>query len=400
MRTLFFKIGASITIILTAELSAAVYDVTAAPYSANGGDLIDDTAAFNMAFAALALSGSPGTIYIPAGRYILSSKLSWTVPNTIGISIKGDGPGATQLRWTSATDGLQITYTYPQAAGTSNYTPVTVSGIAFTGDNSSAGYALTFVGAISDRVSAGPQVFNCIFDRANMSNGWRKGVVFDRVMHSGIDRCQFVGYRPGYMSDGGSSAIHFAGTGDDPVVSKISNINIYGFNVGIRVDQGVSAMEGMYVSNFDIVGTRIGISFEVPGAEEQVMIRDGHIAAQKNGIVINNCWRVWISAVNIFRLNNEESDFNGIYLSEGKYAFINNNFIRGSGSVSRGIVLSHFDNATINNNLMESVNAGIWLTSGSDFGMVYANQFYDSSYSRTGSSIIDSGVDNKIFNNF
>jgi hypothetical protein len=71
----------------------------------------DDTADNSAALAsALGAGGNYPRVYFPAGSYKFSSTVSFTMPNTVStISLFGDGPDVTILRWPNTGNGIAIT---------------------------------------------------------------------------------------------------------------------------------------------------------------------------------------------------------------------------------------------------------------------------------------------------
>jgi hypothetical protein len=67
------------------------FNVQSAQYGAAGNRTTDDTAAFGAALSAIAAAGG-GTLYVPAGHYMLTADLVY--PHGAPPTIVGDGPGA------------------------------------------------------------------------------------------------------------------------------------------------------------------------------------------------------------------------------------------------------------------------------------------------------------------
>lgn len=74
------------------------YSVKALSYGAKGDGTTDDTAAIQAAVTAAATAGG-GTVYLPAGRYILSGSLNWST----GVNLVGAGTRVSILQQTSST---------------------------------------------------------------------------------------------------------------------------------------------------------------------------------------------------------------------------------------------------------------------------------------------------------
>jgi hypothetical protein len=75
------------------------FNVQSAQYGAAGNRTTDDTAAFGAALSAIAAAGG-GTLYVPAGHYMLTADLVY--PHGAPLTIVGDGPGASSLCMNSA----------------------------------------------------------------------------------------------------------------------------------------------------------------------------------------------------------------------------------------------------------------------------------------------------------
>ncbi|HEY3398713.1 MAG TPA: glycosyl hydrolase family 28-related protein [Armatimonadota bacterium] len=72
-------------------------------YGAKGDGIADDTAALQQAFDELGQENKPAVLYLPAGTYRLTSTL--TMATRTGISILGEDPATTMLRWDGPQDG-------------------------------------------------------------------------------------------------------------------------------------------------------------------------------------------------------------------------------------------------------------------------------------------------------
>lgn len=77
-----------------------VVDVTQPPYNADNTGQVDATEAIQAAIDAVGASGG-GTVYLPAGTYLLSvtpERRAALIIRHSGVQLRGDGPGATFLR--------------------------------------------------------------------------------------------------------------------------------------------------------------------------------------------------------------------------------------------------------------------------------------------------------------
>lgn len=103
-------------------------------YGAVGNGVADDTAAVQAAITALQVTG--GTLFVPAGTYLLSSVLTCTGT----VNVLGVGPGVSVLHQ-SSTSANGLTF---NSAGA--LTGVSVAGISLTGPGSGSGIGLLLEG--------------------------------------------------------------------------------------------------------------------------------------------------------------------------------------------------------------------------------------------------------------
>ena len=66
-------------------------------YGAKGDGITDDTAAFQRALTELGTAGHGDVLWIPAGTYKITSQI--TLSSRIGVSIIGEDPATTILKW-------------------------------------------------------------------------------------------------------------------------------------------------------------------------------------------------------------------------------------------------------------------------------------------------------------
>src|ERR1700761_1767673 len=130
----------------------------------------DNTKAFRRA---IQKCGHKGTLYIPAGKYLLSDSL---IIKKSGVSIKGDGPDKTILLFTKGLEEL-----YPKYR---KQTPWSWSGamILFQGDISESGIRDLTVKFPDDSLYRGhdfhERAYNGIGFSEGAHNGWIKNVTF------------------------------------------------------------------------------------------------------------------------------------------------------------------------------------------------------------------------------
>jgi hypothetical protein len=118
-------------------LTYPTFNVKSATYGAIGNGVADDTAAFTSAITAACAAGG-GTIYVPAGTYLLTP----TIQVSCGaVSISGDGKDATKLKFIGNGTGLWFGNSTPFSTACGK-----LSDLTLTGGTSRTGYALVYDG--------------------------------------------------------------------------------------------------------------------------------------------------------------------------------------------------------------------------------------------------------------
>lgn len=111
-------------------------------------NLSDNSTALSAALAYVSSLPTCGRIYFPKGKYQLSTSISFTMPNkSCGITLEGDGQGATYLNWFNDTDGLSFVWSNQQNSIhirnmniTTDSTSGTRFGLAITNSNVYGGF--------------------------------------------------------------------------------------------------------------------------------------------------------------------------------------------------------------------------------------------------------------------
>ena len=68
-------------------------------YGAKGDGVTDDTLSIQNAMDFIVQRGIGGTLYFPSGNYVVTGTINYYTSTTKGITIKGDGVGATIIEW-------------------------------------------------------------------------------------------------------------------------------------------------------------------------------------------------------------------------------------------------------------------------------------------------------------
>ena len=297
---------------------------------ASGGTA--DEAAINAAAAALVASEVGGCLYFPAGRYKKTTKLTMSLGNVLdGLTIKGDGPGASQIVFVGANLGIDITVASPQQEGFLNHTPVDVMDIAIaTQETSGAGTAFIFNGAKS---SAGVRALR-------ISNVLIRGfaVTGESTIQS-WDSCISVTSAEGvfinnvYASVKTVSADTFIVKYDNGAFGPCSILDIAGCSFQ-GSDKcvwvvGTNGPEGVIVRGTTLVNVNWGVYWDTTTDEEDLKLSDSHVNAYKGCVYANNLFRSFIHDNNLFvDPSSTTGPTNLLRFGGARYGTIHNNFMR------------------------------------------------------------------------
>lgn len=163
---------------MTAVRASREYVINVKSFGAVGDGTTDDTSAFAAAFAAVPAAG--GTVYVPAGTYIIGSLSRVAKPFLV---LRGDGKEVTTLK-VKASANLSSSFLYLGSGSTDR---ISVEGITFDGNksNQASGNTLLTIGWTGGAASS--RVHNCRF-----INGYSYGLVIYNGSRSHIFGNEFI----------------------------------------------------------------------------------------------------------------------------------------------------------------------------------------------------------------
>ncbi len=248
--------------------TAGIFNVQA--YGAKGDGSTDDTTAINAAITALLAYTSGltnGTLYFPAGTYLITAALAISIATTMTVTVKGDGKFSSIIyQTTSAKNGLSITLA--QTAGHVAASVVEVCDLGFT-TNTTADTAvfITYGGTstVSTEYQCGVSVhdINIGTNPVGYSNtlGWTNGVYINNPWKVQLSRINGTGgvTAGGVVVSTGTAPTTGGNTpGAGALITIYGGINclvsdIYGlawqFGVYFGNDPAGAAVEGIMASN-------------------------------------------------------------------------------------------------------------------------------------------------------
>jgi len=298
---------------------------------ASGGTA--DEAAINAAAAALVASDVGGCLYFPAGRYKKTTKLTMSLGNVLdGLTIKGDGPGASQIVFVGANLGIDITVANPQQEGFFNHTPVDVMDLAIaTQQTSGAGTAFVFNGAKSSAGVRALRISNvsirgfAITQPGNVIQSWDSCI--------SVTSAEGVFINNVYASVGNLSSNTFIVKYDNGAFGSCSILDIGGCSFQ-GSDKcvwvvGTNGPEGVIVRGTTLVNVNWGVYWDTTMGEEDLKLSDSHINSYKGCVYANNLFRSFIHDNNLFvDPSPTTGPTNLLRLGGARYGNIHDNFMR------------------------------------------------------------------------
>lgn len=264
------------------------------------------------------------TVILPAGNCKFNTGVSVNMFNSLGLSIQGQGMGATTLFF--ATGGLVLT------TSTNGTNPFTISGMRLLSGVAGTYNCLTINGG----ANPGDINTNIVLREIECGNyagntgWWATGLVFADTSNVTISDYYFVGTTASRTAFG----IIFQGNTAPTSIIKIRGGIISWADVGIYVIGGHS--EGWNLVQMDINAVNTGFFFNTYPTNTvlngQCTLTGNQISAFDIGIRINGCQAGAISGNTLLITNSGGAD-SGIYLENSYTMTTFGNIIYGNGSI-------------------------------------------------------------------
>lgn len=253
-------------------------------FGALGDGVVDDLSAFGAALDAVIADGN-GKLYIPSGKYLLSTNIAKTLTGSVSLNIEGEGREIVELYWPNASSGLSITYsangwwTKNPNGNASMFNKMTL-----VTDNVGAGTAIFIDGNGTSGRPQPPTVLSNITFRGNgTGNTWLTGIYFRDVSSTFVSDCVWQGKittRTGTFIEYNASA-----SGIDPVQHKVLNPEVTYAEFGIVA---ADYIEGIHVTNGDFVFVKRAVSWATTTGESELTMVNSHVNAYEYGIYLKN----------------------------------------------------------------------------------------------------------------
>ena len=329
-------------------------------FGAAGDGATDDTVAIQAALTAAQSLRMP--VYVPAGLYVLSGKLTYSGS---GFALFGDGVGISILQWTqnATLRGLSVSLVNDTA-------PLTLQDLSFW-TLGQGGTAVTLdctpqitgggPAGSSDPVTvsrSAPRLMasnvSCRFAADVFSQWWDVGLDVISGLILTVDSFAFEGGKGDTDEYKSLIGLRLAG-GGHPVQLMVTNSSIYNAQAGISA----VGVEGLHVATSDIVGVTNGVVFDDSAnsgfARPHCVVTSCHINACGAAVLVNNGAEFLITANDLYFCSDARSGVGyGLFVTGAHSTagvVVGNNFNNSHASLPMyGVYLDHADNTIIDCN--------------------------------------------------
>jgi hypothetical protein len=287
-----------------------------------------------------------GELYFPAGTYCLTSTMLFTDKS---VTIRGDGPNLSILRYDAGGDGITMIST----SGTNRVT-LNVKSLSLVSNK--AAVAAAIAGYWNDPATlAAPAASITDVQIKDMGVGlnWTVGIQLSNASRSVI-----TNFNIDASSDVGDAAIRFLGQTLQATVT-LGGITFWKDGIDF-LDQS----EGLHVDDVEIVGIHRGVVLDTTGILPGTSIANSHINARDIGIYMWQRNDTNISG-NLIYATVTATNFVGIEAIHCNALRISGNYIvrLGSGGNYNGIeLIGNTTRNVVTGNVTDSMDSGIFLT--------------------------------------
>lgn len=354
-------------------------------FGAVGDGVTDDTAAFQAAFDVLE-AGGYHDLYIPAGRYILSARLTCTNTAASKVTLRGDGSEVTVLDWDSATSGL---YFLSNDSGdwwfdVDGTTPLAVH---FQGLSMVNRQDITNVGIeVQMNGITGRPTMSCTFTDIvwrgydTFDQGWAKCVVLTDTPNVRFLQCRWFQGGPTAVPNS-SIGVEINGTdGGDPAEFYFDQCESF---YGAQWIKAGSHVEGIRLTNCTVIGQRALVWTAT--AESGLVVIGGHYNCSVANFYLDGIFDITINGANLYNEGHGTNSHQNItIINGGRWAITGCVFVASTSSSgsSIGVLVSNSAGGEAYGGLIDAntfhnyTDNAIVLGGGSQYETVGSNNVY------------------------
>ncbi len=362
--------------VLAAMIAAVIANSLPAASIDDYGASPSNTAAANDIAIQAALNAT-GDIFVPAGIYKVSTKLT----RTGGLALKGAGPGQSVLYWENATTyGIECTFT------TDRTEFCDVKDIDFK-TNDTGGTSVAFkldgsaqiVGTLTNgtRQMAHFENINIYGLTAPSVAGWDGGIWCNETINVNLSNCYFNGTFSGTEASISSSFAYKVTSSDDGAgsVFKLDNCHAYYAVRALDFD----TVEGVDAHHCVFVAVEYGMYGRISGTKTcpHFSLIDSHINARFRAVDVDGQQQIFIADNLIYQRPNASQNGAGIVLSNVRDGEIANNIIVRNGDTGhdfRGVLLAAgTENIQVHDNIGRDTTLVVEAQASSTYNRAYRN---------------------------
>ena len=376
-----------------------------ASYGAKSDGVTDDSAAVSATVAA-AIAAGGGMVVLSAGRTMLASAITVSIPATVTITIEGMGPQASELYFSGATDGLSFTL----LNSGSFWGSVHLHGFSVIRGPTSptmAGTGINIIGdpAVAKQCSVAMSFRDLIVRGSTpLTNSWTNSMILDGVSGLAVDNLHIVGLNSS-ATDNGDAGLTITGPTNPHFATSIniSNSGIQGCSVGVLIKNFV---QGVFMSACTVIGQYDSIRWLATAAQfaEEMALTNCSLNGGHRGIYVSHVNGCAINNTDILHFGSGvTTPWAGIEINTSAYTALVGNMLTGALAANEtGILLSDCGNAintVIGNQCTNIQGYGLWLQGDSARSTVVGNNFVTSGPGSHGGILEDQSGANTIATN-
>jgi hypothetical protein len=315
------------------------------------------------------------------------------------LSIIGDGQGVSVLAANSASGLFQINFA-SKTEGCQNSLLLADFSIAVetTSATAATGFDLSWASSGSNTFQS-LEIRGITFNPQSNYAGsgyYKRFIKLTNVWNAKIHDCLVRG--PNTIPSGMDSCVGIelatnSGSESNPV--HITDVDFYQVSTGVYI---TGNLESTIMDQCLFLGD-YGVYCAPTTAQEHLSISNCHASNKYYSVYAEQMYRIYVHDC-VFFGDNGGSGYIGIYLTTATpFAKIHDNYIRGNTG-SNGIVTTSASQI-VHSNTFIGTATGYWMQSGTNNSIAYGNISYTSDAGTPGgTSVLDSGSGNHVFNNY
>lgn len=350
-------------------------------------------AGFATALAQLQTNGG-GKLILPPGICIFNSQVTATLAVGKSIQLQGAGIGATELRWTNASGGMEFTY---DSAGTLSWLQgpaLTISDLSISTTQTGGGTGLKINGNTTVAVPAMTTVIERVDFRGTGSPArWTTDLNLNGVSHAAINTVSCYGDNNDFYH---GDCLLISSATENAVDFHVENLLA---NYRSRAVHVTGSVEGLDLVDPSTAAVDYGLYWETSAVKGMCSITGGQITSRTRGAFIQKCQNGQITGTLFIQVPDLGGDTKAIELDGSSWmSIVGNSFAAGGvASTQTGVLVNNNIGAAfasynlIDGNVFNAFNVDVQFDSGANNNTVGLGNIHGSVIT---ANIIDYGIGN------